>query len=340
MTFLRRWPLPTLAWALVMFSGKAAVAQQVMHSGASTAAESAELEAYRLTIEDARKYFAVQLALARLVRTHPELAEEVGAWDCDLSVPQVTCQAQHKEGSSHAREALRAAGLTSRQFVVIDDVLTEANNYDSGVMCFGDATCAAALAKEAERRHVTANVAVVHQHRAELQRLQGELDAVTSDSVSETAVGQGFVAATAADSAELKAYRLTIEGVRKWYAAALAFARLARTHPESAAADTAEASVTSLTVQARQIEDRPQAREAVRAAGLTAREAVVIVNVLARATFAHMAVLQGMQAQRAAAEAGINPANVAFMNQHQAELQRLAGELEAVAKDSLRRPPR
>jgi hypothetical protein len=146
---------------------------------------------------------------------------------------------------------------------------------------------------------------------------------------SPAAVAQGFTAATKSDSAEFRAYRLTIEDVRKYYAVMLAGIRLARTHPELAKADTADLSEAPLTVQARQFEASPEGRELLRAGGLTGRQYIVIGYVFAGAELARLGGDQSFL---------IHPANVAFINEHQAELERLQGEVQAALPESLRAP--
>jgi hypothetical protein len=189
MTFLKHWLLPPLAWTLVMFSSQTAVAQQARRVGAATAAaesDSAEVQAYRLTIEDVRKLYAANLALIRLQRSHPELAQAEQD-TTDLPEYAVTVLARRLEDRPLTREAVRAAGLTSRHFFVITLALAYAGlSQQTAVLCGRNAQCVAAAARAAEASHLTANVAFINQHQAELQRLQGEF--VRDSSVARTKV--------------------------------------------------------------------------------------------------------------------------------------------------------
>jgi len=120
-----------------------------------------------------------------------------------------------------------------------------------------------------------------------------------------------------ADLRELSNYQLTMADIHKL---AAANANLAK-HPNVDQDDDDEdESLDEMTVQ---IESNPIARKAVEAAGLSARKYVVITMVLFQASFAQYAVEQGADPGKVAREAGVNPANIRFIKEHKAELEKM-----------------
>ena len=71
------------------------------------------------------------------------------------------------------------------------------------------------------------------------------------------------------------------------------------------------------------IESNPVARKAVEAAGLSARQYVVITMALFQASLAQYAVDQGADPGKVAGETGVNPANIRFVKEHKAELEQM-----------------
>ena len=71
------------------------------------------------------------------------------------------------------------------------------------------------------------------------------------------------------------------------------------------------------------IESNPVARKAVEAAGLSARQYVVITMALFQASLAQYAVDQGADPGKIARETGVNPANIGFVKEHKAELEQM-----------------
>jgi len=127
-----------------------------------------------------------------------------------------------------------------------------------------------------------------------------------------------------ADLRELSRYQLTMADVRKF---AAANANLAK-HPKvEQGDDDAEAEDEgdneSLDVMAARIESNPIARKAVEAAGLSARQYVVITMALFQASLAQYAVDQGADPGKVAGETGVNPANIRFVKEHKAELEQM-----------------
>jgi len=177
MPVLKHCLSPIFAGTLVMLSSQVAVAQQPTRAAATVEkADSAEIQAYRLTMDDVRKLYSVNLALARLARTHPEIVDT--AQDTTDASPTVTDLTRQMDAKPLARDAVRVAGLTSRQYFVITFALTYASlNHQAMIMCGHNAQCVAAEAKINP-----ANLAFINQHQAELQRLQQQFVADSSKS--------------------------------------------------------------------------------------------------------------------------------------------------------------
>jgi hypothetical protein len=127
-----------------------------------------------------------------------------------------------------------------------------------------------------------------------------------------------------ADLRELSRYQLTMADVRKF---AAANANLAKQPKVEQSDDDAEAEDEgdneSLDDMAARIESNPIARKAVEAAGLSARQYVVITMALFQASLAQYAVDQGADPGKVAGETGVNPANIRFVKEHKAELEQM-----------------
>jgi hypothetical protein len=125
-----------------------------------------------------------------------------------------------------------------------------------------------------------------------------------------------------ADLRELSRYELTMTDVRKFAAANAALAQ----HPEAERDEDQDESDTeddSLDELAARIGRVPEARKAIEAAGLTVRQYAVITMALFQAAFAQYAVDQGADINKVARDAGVNPANIRFVKEHKAELEKL-----------------
>ena len=131
-----------------------------------------------------------------------------------------------------------------------------------------------------------------------------------------------------ADLRELARYELTLADVRKFAAANAAIAK----HPKAEQNDDEEEDEDessnddeSLDEMAARIGRIPEARKAIEAAGLTLRQYAVITMALFQAAFAQYAVEQGADPAKVARDAGVNPANLRFVKEHKAELEKLKG---------------
>jgi hypothetical protein len=130
-----------------------------------------------------------------------------------------------------------------------------------------------------------------------------------------------------ADLRELSRYTLTMADVQKYAAANANLAKNPKT--EENEDDDSESDKESLDEMAARIGRIPEARKALEAAGLTPRQYAVITMALFQAVFAQYAVEQGADPAKVARDAGVNPANLRFVKEHKAELDKLKGPAEA-----------
>lgn len=127
-----------------------------------------------------------------------------------------------------------------------------------------------------------------------------------------------------ADLRELSRYVLTLSDVRKYAAANEALAKLPKPEQnEEEAEDGDDDNDESLDGMAKRIESVPAARQSIEAAGLSVRQYAVITMALFQAAFAQFAVEQGADPAKVARDAGVNPANLRFVKEHKAELEKL-----------------
>ena len=127
-----------------------------------------------------------------------------------------------------------------------------------------------------------------------------------------------------ADLRELSRYELTMADLKKFGAANAALAK----HPKAEENDDAGDDTNdneSLDDMAARIGRIPEARKAIEAAGLSVRQYCVITMALFQAAFAQYAVEQGADINKVAREAGVNPANIRFVKEHKAELEKMRG---------------
>lgn len=130
-----------------------------------------------------------------------------------------------------------------------------------------------------------------------------------------------------ADLQEISDYRLTIEAVRKWAKAAKGLKRLEEKYPElEDAGDVSDSA--SLDEMAAFLHGIPDARDVIENAGLDTREYLVVTFAFAQATMAQWVIGQGTPPEKVAAEMSINPANLAFIEKHKAELQAISKEIK------------
>jgi hypothetical protein len=139
------------------------------------------------------------------------------------------------------------------------------------------------------------------------------------------------------DQAELNRYPLTMQKVRKWADANRRLAQVAREHPELEREQDDEEGIESLDELEAFYKKIPQARSAIEASGLGTREYLVLSFVLIQAHTA-LAVAEEMGADpnafaAQAAESGMNPAHIAFVREHKAELEPMFAELQKMQEE-------
>lgn len=135
--------------------------------------------------------------------------------------------------------------------------------------------------------------------------------------------GRPIGAATSddADLRELSRYTLTMTDVRKFAAANAELAKHPKAEDEDEEAGGGDGE--SLDEMAARIGRIPEARKAIEGAGLTVRQYAVITMALFQAAFAQYAVEQGADINKVAKDAGVNPANIRFVKDNKAELEKL-----------------
>lgn len=145
---------------------------------------------------------------------------------------------------------------------------------------------------------------------------------------------QGAARTDSKDVAEIRAYRLTIGDVRKWFAAQKGLVRLEQEHPELAeAADQFDDQASwSLDQFEHAVDAVPEASAALRANGLTARQFAVITMAYMQAGMLFWANEQGNKVDLTSVTRDMNPANRTFYREHEAELKQMQGEIEALQR--------
>ena len=134
-----------------------------------------------------------------------------------------------------------------------------------------------------------------------------------------------------ADLRELSRYTLTTADLQKLAAVNANLAKLAKAHENDDEGDDdgSDTNNESLDQMAARLARNPEARKAIEAAGLTPRQYSVIMMALFQASFAQYAVEQGADAAKVAHDASVNPANIRFVKEHKAELQKLQEPAES-----------
>lgn len=125
--------------------------------------------------------------------------------------------------------------------------------------------------------------------------------------------------------AEVRDYRLTLPKVRQWHEATLIAARLRAQSPEPER-DDEDGSTPDGMLDV--IRSSPSASAAVRQAGLSAREAAILTYALVNASAAVAIEEAGQQPPAGRA----SPQQVAFVREHEAELERMQAEREALER--------
>lgn len=132
---------------------------------------------------------------------------------------------------------------------------------------------------------------------------------------------QSGAASGDADLRELSRYTLTLADVRKYAAANESLAKLPKA--EETEEDSESENDESLDGMVKRIASVPQARKTIEAAGLTVRQYAVITMSIFQAAFAQYAIEQGADPAKVAKDAGVNPANIRFVKEHKAELEKM-----------------
>lgn len=138
------------------------------------------------------------------------------------------------------------------------------------------------------------------------------------------------------DLGDVTEYRLTMEGMDKFFQAqrnlGLAASELTREEREAMEAENdASDNNESLDAMVKRIESNKMANDAIRKAGLTAREYTLLTVATMQAAMA-ASVLQmrpNDNQDSLAREMKVNPANIKFMKDNQAEFQRRQDALQA-----------
>lgn len=128
-----------------------------------------------------------------------------------------------------------------------------------------------------------------------------------------------------ADLRELSRYELTMSDFRKYAAATETLAKHAKTQDEYVDEEMGDAvaDAESLDDMAARLGRVPGARQAIESSGLTVRQYMVISMAIMQAAFAQFAVDQGADPAKVAKDAGVNPANLEFVKEHKAEIEKL-----------------
>ncbi len=126
-----------------------------------------------------------------------------------------------------------------------------------------------------------------------------------------------------ADLRELSRYTLTMADIRKYAAANANLAKLPKAEENEDSDDDEDSDNESLDQMAARIGKMPEARKAIEGAGLTPRQFAVITMALFQASMAQFAVEQGADPAKVARDASVNPANIRFVKENKAELEKL-----------------
>lgn len=137
-----------------------------------------------------------------------------------------------------------------------------------------------------------------------------------------------------AELEEISDYRLGMPKVERWYQAQRNVLEAMRKDPSIAARlendESEEEGGPSLDELEERYSSIPEVRAAIEAVGLEVREFGVITYSLVQASFAQAALQMGANRDSVLANTGIDPANLDFVRDNQAELQRLQAEIAAL----------
>lgn len=135
---------------------------------------------------------------------------------------------------------------------------------------------------------------------------------------------QAHKAANDPDLIELEHYTLTMDKVTRCFEALADLNKLAKANPQMASAmDQAEQKNESVSDIVRRLSTYPQVTALVQSHGFAVREFVVAQLTVFQSAFAAAAKKMGADPAKLATDAHVNPANIAFMEQHEAEFAEL-----------------
>jgi len=161
---------------------------------------------------------------------------------------------------------------------------------------------------------------------------EGDDAAATDLGEESTAESEGTTSGDAADLRALGDYELTMEKVNRYFAANRNITRAtANMTPEEREALSADANTASLDDIVARIEGNATMRRAIESAGLSVREFATITLAMFQAGMAQaaLAMQPGTDADSLARATEMNPANIRFMQEHQAELMQRQQEMQA-----------
>jgi hypothetical protein len=148
---------------------------------------------------------------------------------------------------------------------------------------------------------------------------------------SRTAVARGTNSGDA-DLDEITDYRLTMDAVQRYYQAQRNVYGAMRKNPELAQQmRSGDSDEPSLDEMGARYEEVPEVRDAIEAAGLDTRDFSVITWALFQSAFAQGAVEMGAPRDSILASTGIHPANLDFVRENKAALERMQQETAALA---------
>jgi hypothetical protein len=123
---------------------------------------------YRLTMPAVRRWYEAQANIYRAIGENPDLADEVETFNEARSFAEMEA---HFNGIPAFRAAVTRAGLEMRDYVAILVTLFHARSVDTVIQGGGD------RAQTIANREVNpANLELVEQNRAELDRLERQLE--------------------------------------------------------------------------------------------------------------------------------------------------------------------
>jgi hypothetical protein len=137
------------------------------------------------------------------------------------------------------------------------------------------------------------------------------------------------------DMKELAAYTLTMDAVNKVDAANKAMIAAIRKDPRLAPKDDdSTGDAKTLTDMERKINGMPVMAAALKQAGMSARDYAKFMMAMMQASFAEMAKQMSAKAGKPfQTPEGVNPANITFVEQHQADLKKLEDSYKALNGD-------